>query len=266
MPMFRSAYGATYTSPACRWSSTTWPADHRLDRRPADRRAAGDGGDAADRVPQPPPAAAAGDRAGRHRHHLRAAGGPGRDADDGLDRGAADPDRARRRLRDPVPGARAGGARAGRARGRRRRSQRPRGRARRPAGPAPTIATAALATATGFLVLLLSPVPMVQGFGLLLVVGIAVALVCALTAGSAALVLGERDGGCAGRVAARRRRDPGLGRRAVRAESRVRRARSPACGAARPPAPWAWSPSTGRAGPARARGGARRAAAGSSPR
>ncbi|HEY2260920.1 MAG TPA: MMPL family transporter, partial [Solirubrobacteraceae bacterium] len=57
---------------------------------------------------------------------------------------------------------------------------------------APTIATAALATATGFLVLLLSPVPMVQGFGLILVVGIAVALACALTAGSAALVLGER--------------------------------------------------------------------------
>jgi uncharacterized protein len=63
---------------------------------------------------------------------------------------------------------------------------------------APTIATAALATATGFLVLLLSPVPMVQGFGLLLVVGIAVALACALTAGSAVLVLGERDGGFIG--------------------------------------------------------------------
>ncbi|MGH2869962.1 MAG: efflux RND transporter permease subunit [Solirubrobacteraceae bacterium] len=60
---------------------------------------------------------------------------------------------------------------------------------------APTIATAALATAIGFLVLLLSPVPMVQGFGLLLVAGIVVALTCALTAGSAALVLGERDGG-----------------------------------------------------------------------
>ena len=57
---------------------------------------------------------------------------------------------------------------------------------------APTIAVAALATATGFLVLLLSPVPMVRGFGLLLVVGIFVALICALTAGSAALVLGER--------------------------------------------------------------------------
>ncbi|MEO8966080.1 MAG: MMPL family transporter, partial [Solirubrobacteraceae bacterium] len=60
---------------------------------------------------------------------------------------------------------------------------------------APTIATAALATATGFLVLLLSPVPMVQGFGLLLVAGIVVALGCALTAGSAALILGEREGG-----------------------------------------------------------------------
>src|SRR5215218_2902066 len=39
----------------------------------------------------------------------------------------------------------------------------------------PTIATAALATSVGFLVLLLSPVPMVRGFGVLLVVGIAVA-------------------------------------------------------------------------------------------
>ncbi len=67
--------------------------------------------------------------------------------------------------------------------------------ARAAAVGAPTIAIAALATGTGFLVLLLSPVPMVQGFGLLLVVGIAVALVCALTAGSAAIVLSERDGG-----------------------------------------------------------------------
>jgi uncharacterized protein len=52
----------------------------------------------------------------------------------------------------------------------------------------PTIATAGLATAVGFLVLLLSPVPMVRGFGLLLVLGIALALGCALTAGFAALV------------------------------------------------------------------------------
>ena len=63
---------------------------------------------------------------------------------------------------------------------------------------APAIATAALATGTGFLVLLLSPVPMVRGFGLLLVAGIVVAFVCALAAGSAALVLADRDGGVFG--------------------------------------------------------------------
>jgi hydrophobe/amphiphile efflux-3 (HAE3) family protein len=52
----------------------------------------------------------------------------------------------------------------------------------------PTIATAGLATAVGLLVLLLSPVPMVRGFGVLLVIGIALALAVALTAGFAALV------------------------------------------------------------------------------
>ena len=51
----------------------------------------------------------------------------------------------------------------------------------------PTIAGAGLATAVGFLVLLLSPVPMVRGFGAVLVAGVVVALVCALTAGFAAL-------------------------------------------------------------------------------
>ncbi len=60
---------------------------------------------------------------------------------------------------------------------------------------APTITTAALATSTGFLVLLLSPVPMVRSFGVLLVVGIAFALVCALTVGTAAMVISERGGG-----------------------------------------------------------------------
>jgi hydrophobe/amphiphile efflux-3 (HAE3) family protein len=57
---------------------------------------------------------------------------------------------------------------------------------------APTIATAALASIGGLLVLMLSPVPMVRGFGLLLVVGVALAFVCALTVGSAALVLAAR--------------------------------------------------------------------------
>ena len=52
---------------------------------------------------------------------------------------------------------------------------------------APTIAGAALATAAGFIVLLLSPVPMIHGFALLVILGIALALGCALTAGLATL-------------------------------------------------------------------------------
>ena len=52
----------------------------------------------------------------------------------------------------------------------------------------PTILTAGIATAVGFLVLLLSPVPMVRGFGALLVLGIALALLCAVCAGFSALV------------------------------------------------------------------------------
>jgi len=70
--------------------------------------------------------------------------------------------------------------------------------ARAAATGGPTIATAALATGVGFLVLQLSPVPMVRGFGLLLVVGIAVSLLCALTAGSAAIALEDHDGGAIG--------------------------------------------------------------------
>ena len=68
-------------------------------------------------------------------------------------------------------------------------------RAARVAGP--TIATAALATGVGFLVLQLSPVPMVRGFGALLVVGIVFALLLAFSAGTAALALSlrhDRDG------------------------------------------------------------------------
>src|SRR6478609_4595742 len=52
----------------------------------------------------------------------------------------------------------------------------------------PTIATAGLATATGFLVLLLSPIPMVRGFGIALIIGIVFAFLLALTAGFAALI------------------------------------------------------------------------------
>jgi uncharacterized protein len=53
----------------------------------------------------------------------------------------------------------------------------------------PTLATAAAASAAAILVLALSPVPMVRGFGVLLVVGVGIALFCALTVGSAVLVL-----------------------------------------------------------------------------
>lgn len=56
----------------------------------------------------------------------------------------------------------------------------------------PAIATAGAATALGFLVLLASPIPMVRSFGLELVVGVAIALGCALTGGFATLVLHAR--------------------------------------------------------------------------
>ena len=69
----------------------------------------------------------------------------------------------------------------------------------------PTIVTAGAATAVGFLVLLLSPVPMVRGFGLLLVLGIAVGLACAIVAGFAVLVRfgGGRGEARSGRVSER---------------------------------------------------------------
>jgi predicted RND superfamily exporter protein len=59
----------------------------------------------------------------------------------------------------------------------------------------PTIAVACLATAAGFLALQLSPVPMVRTFGLLLVAGVAIAFVLALTAGFAALSLRSSGAG-----------------------------------------------------------------------
>ena len=135
-----------------------------LDLRPARRGAAGDGGDAGAGVPDPAAAAAAGARAGRGRDHLRGAVAGRREPDDGLDRGAAGADRPGGGLRDPVPrplrrertrtADRARGGRGGRGARAGRRSSRP-----------------GVATAVGFLVLLLSPIPMVRGFGALLVVG-----------------------------------------------------------------------------------------------
>jgi uncharacterized protein len=57
----------------------------------------------------------------------------------------------------------------------------------------PTIATACAATAAGFLVLLLSPTPMVRGFGVLLFAGVLLAFILVMTAGFA--VLGIRSSG-----------------------------------------------------------------------
>ncbi len=62
-------------------------------------------------------------------------------------------------------------------------------------GAGPTIATACLATAAGFLALQLSPIPMVRTFGVLLILGIAVGLALALTVGFAALSLRAGTGG-----------------------------------------------------------------------
>jgi hydrophobe/amphiphile efflux-3 (HAE3) family protein len=59
----------------------------------------------------------------------------------------------------------------------------------------PTIAAACLATAAGILALQLSPTPMVRSFGLLLLVGIGLAFLLALTAGFAALSLRRKSPG-----------------------------------------------------------------------
>jgi predicted RND superfamily exporter protein len=53
----------------------------------------------------------------------------------------------------------------------------------------PTIAIACLATAAGLLVLLLSPIPMVRGFSLLMAIGVLIAFAVAFLAGFAALSL-----------------------------------------------------------------------------
>jgi uncharacterized protein len=70
--------------------------------------------------------------------------------------------------------------------------------ARAAARGGPAIAAAVVASIGGLLVLLLSPVPMVRGFGLLLVLGLAFAFACALSAGSAAMALAGSRGGARG--------------------------------------------------------------------
>ncbi len=61
-------------------------------------------------------------------------------------------------------------------------------------GGGPTIAIACLATGAGFLALQLSPTPMVRSFGLLLIVGIAIAFALAFIVGFAALSLRKEAG------------------------------------------------------------------------
>jgi hydrophobe/amphiphile efflux-3 (HAE3) family protein len=61
-----------------------------------------------------------------------------------------------------------------------------------------TIAIACLATAAGFLALQLSPIPMVRGFGVLLILGIVIGLVLAFVVGFAALSLRPATGGAEG--------------------------------------------------------------------
>jgi hypothetical protein len=65
-------------------------------------------------------------------------------------------------------------------------------------GGGPTIAIACLATGAGFLALQLSPTPMVRSFGLLLIVGVAIAFGLALVAGFAALSLRPDGTGVSG--------------------------------------------------------------------
>ena len=190
----------------------------RLDAAAAAGRGGGDGARARAAVPVAAAAAAAGAGAVRGGDRLRRAGAARVAADDGLDRGAARAAGVGGRLRDPVPGA---GARVG----------------------GPSIATAALATAVGFLVLLLSPVPMVRGFGALLVVGVGVSLVVALTAGTAVLVLARRRRASDGPVARSLRGAGDLVDGAAQARragaAAGRRARPSGCSARRVPSPGA---------------------------
>lgn len=65
-------------------------------------------------------------------------------------------------------------------------------------GGGSTIAIACLATGAGFLALQLSPTPMVRSFGLLLIVGIAIAFALAVVAGFAALSLRPDRAGVSG--------------------------------------------------------------------
>jgi uncharacterized protein len=83
------------------------------------------------------------------------------------------------------------------------------------AGGGPVIGAACLATVAGFAVFALSPSPLVRSFGLLLMIGVALAFAIALTGGLAALGLSAWRGGNAPAPAA----GPRLGRVGARLQS-----------------------------------------------
>jgi uncharacterized protein len=91
------------------------------------------------------------------------------------------------------------------------------------AGGGPVIGTACLATAAGFAAFVLSPIPMVRSFGLLLVAGVAIAFVVAVTAGFAALALaGWRSGRTGGGTGPVRRIGAAIPRRRAAAGAWIR--------------------------------------------
>ena len=85
------------------------------------------------------------------------------------------------------------------------------------AGGGPVIGAACLATIAGFAVFVLSPSPLVRSFGLLLVIGVALAFAVALTGGLAALGLS------AWRGSASTGREPPAARRTAGATARVQK-------------------------------------------
>ncbi|HEY1285304.1 MAG TPA: MMPL family transporter [Solirubrobacterales bacterium] len=84
-------------------------------------------------------------------------------------------------------------------------------------GGGPVIGAACLATIAGFAVFALSPSPLVRSFGLLLVIGVALAFLVALTGGLAALGLSAWRGSAPAQSAPAARRNAGMSPRFQRA-------------------------------------------------
>jgi hydrophobe/amphiphile efflux-3 (HAE3) family protein len=100
------------------------------------------------------------------------------------------------------------------------------------AGGGPVIGTACLATAAGFAAFVLSPIPMVRAFGLLLVAGVVLAFAVAVTAGFAALVLAGWRSGRTPRTGSLGALGASVARRRAAAAARIRTAGKNALGVA----------------------------------